>query len=59
MRFIKDEPMLLVQVLSTYSAVQTWRGPLTDKGFRVSSAELDFPNRPYRPDQAFRLLGFS
>jgi hypothetical protein len=59
MHFIKDEPMLLVQVLSKYWAVLAWRGPLTDKGSESVQPELDFPNRPYRPDQAFRLLGFS
>ena len=43
MRFIKDEPMLLVQVLSMYSAVslQAWRGPLTDKGSKTVQPELD------------------
>ena len=41
MRFIKDEPMLLVQVLSMYSAVQAWRGSLTDKGSKTVQPELD------------------
>jgi len=59
MRFIKDEPMLLVQVLSKYTAVRVWRSPLTDKGSESVQPELDFPIRPYRLDQAFRLLGFS
>ena len=59
MRFIKDEPMLLVQVLSKYTAVRAWCSPLTDKGSESVQPELVFPIRPYRPDQAFRLLGFS
>ena len=61
MRFIKDEPKLLVQLLSKYTAVRVWRSPLTDKGSESVQPELvlDFPIRPYRLDQAFRLLGFS
>jgi hypothetical protein len=51
--------MLLVQVLSKYTTVRVWRSPLTDKGSESVQPELDFPIRPYRLDQAFRLLGFS
>ena len=41
MRFIKDEPMLLVQVLSKYTAVRAWCSPLTDKGSESVQSELD------------------